>query len=68
MHGIRIVRHIKGNLETVFKVEPKQSSLFLYSTCACIYLCDGTYPPLFVDFVCFFFYLIDCFLCMFETP
>jgi hypothetical protein len=32
MHGIRIVRHIKGNLETVFKAEPKQSSLFLYST------------------------------------
>jgi hypothetical protein len=32
MHGIRIVRHKKGNLETGFKAEPKQSSLFLYST------------------------------------
>jgi hypothetical protein len=32
MHGIRIVRHKKGNLETGFKAESKQSSLFLYST------------------------------------
>jgi hypothetical protein len=32
MHGIRIVRHKKGNLETEFKAEPKQRSLFLYST------------------------------------
>jgi predicted AAA+ superfamily ATPase len=34
MHGIRIVRHKKGNLETEFKAEPKQRSLFLYSTSA----------------------------------
>jgi hypothetical protein len=34
MHGMRLLRHVKGNPDNRTKAKPKQGCLALYSTCA----------------------------------